>query len=155
MISCNYIRLHTCMKTFFFQLANIKKHLTQVAFDVARYIPSSNFTGLAVIDWESWRPIFDRNGYNEEMKIYIHASKNLVRKMHPDWSEDMIENEARKEFEASARYCQWYYCQSENLIINNIFSKIMLIKLINKNNLHTTYFIPLCICFKKIHAIHP
>lgn len=85
------------------QLADINKHLVYVTLDVAKYIPDKNFSGLAVIDWESWRPIYDRNGYNKEMKIYIQSSESLVRKMHPDWPERMIVNEARKEFETSAR----------------------------------------------------
>ena len=53
---------------------------------------------------ESWRPIYERNGYNQKMRIYIEASKNLVRNEHPDWPEDKIERQARDNFQTAARY---------------------------------------------------
>lgn len=76
----------------------------QLIKDLDYYIPNASFSGLAVIDWESWRPIFDRNGYNDVMKVYIRESENIVRDAHPDWPEEKIETEARQEFEIAARY---------------------------------------------------
>ncbi|XP_045161099.2 hyaluronidase-1-like isoform X2 [Mercenaria mercenaria] len=96
------------------QLANITAHLAKVARDVEHYMPSVDFTGLAVIDWESWRPIFARDNYNQGMRRYIQASENLVRKLHPDWSKKKIENEARKEFETAARL-SWLFEASTSL----------------------------------------
>ena len=87
-----------------FQLGNLKLHLNKVRQDIERFIPKKTFTGLAVIDMESWRPIYERNGYNQKMRIYIEASKNLVRKEHPDWPEDKIERQARDDFQSAARY---------------------------------------------------
>ncbi|XP_053378798.1 hyaluronidase-1-like [Mercenaria mercenaria] len=85
------------------QLANITAHLAKVTSDVEHYMRNVGFNGLAVIDWESWRPIFRRDHYNTEMRRYIQASEDLVRKHHPDWSKGKIEDEARKEFENGAR----------------------------------------------------
>ena len=72
--------------------------------DVELYIPDSSFTGLAVIDWEAWRPIFERNHYNVPMRIYIEKSEDLVRQAHPTWPEDKIKLQATSDFESAARY---------------------------------------------------
>ena len=85
------------------KLANVDAHLSQVRKDVEYYVPDPNFTGLAVIDWEAWRPIFERNHYNIGMRIYIQKSEELVRRAHPDWSEDKVKREAAEEFETAAR----------------------------------------------------
>jgi hyaluronoglucosaminidase len=89
---------------FQYQLADLEAHLVKLSQDVQRVIPSLNFSGLAVIDWEEWRPIFERNGYNEHQKIYLRASESLVRNKHPDWSEKQVQDEARVEFENSSKY---------------------------------------------------
>ena len=70
--------------------------------DISTYIPNKTFAGLAVIDWEDWRPIFERNSYNEKQKVYIRESEKLVRQRHPDWSDDEIYEEAKKGFENAA-----------------------------------------------------
>jgi hypothetical protein len=40
--------------------AAMQAHLTKVAADVARIIPDPNFSGYAVIDYETWSPIWSR-----------------------------------------------------------------------------------------------
>ncbi|KAL4221646.1 Hyaluronidase [Mactra antiquata] len=85
------------------QLAELDKHLERVKEDVNRFIPNKTFSGLAVIDWEEWRPIFERNKYNDKQKIYVHQSMDIVRNKHPDWSDQRIESEARFEFENAAK----------------------------------------------------
>ncbi|KAI4490265.1 hypothetical protein M0802_010793 [Mischocyttarus mexicanus] len=61
-----------------------------------------NFNGIAVIDFERWRPIFRQNWGNTQ--IHKEYSIKLVRNEHPNWSETMIETEAMKKFEKYARY---------------------------------------------------
>lgn len=69
--------------------------------DIIKKIPNPDFNGLAIIDWEGWRPTWDRNF--DSKRIYQSRSVELVQEKHPEWSmEDVIE-EARKEFEQSAR----------------------------------------------------
>ncbi|XP_060595568.1 hyaluronidase-like [Ruditapes philippinarum] len=85
------------------QLANITAHLLKLEQDVEHYMPNVGFNGLAVIDWESWRPMFRRDYYNTGMRRYIRASEDLVRNKHPDWPKDKIREEAQKEFETAAR----------------------------------------------------
>lgn len=43
-------------------------HLTMVEKDIAEVIKDPDFQGLGIIDWEFWRPIFDRNW--EQLSVY-------------------------------------------------------------------------------------
>uniref|UniRef100_A0A3Q0SFL2 Hyaluronidase n=1 Tax=Amphilophus citrinellus TaxID=61819 RepID=A0A3Q0SFL2_AMPCI len=43
------------------QRANLKASLNKARADINYYIPSRATRGLAVIDWEEWRPLWDRN----------------------------------------------------------------------------------------------
>lgn len=85
------------------QLSDVSLHLRKLSEDVANTVPLSNFSGLAIIDWEEWRPIFERNGYNENQRIYIRASESLVQKQHPDWPEEEIRKEAERQFQNASR----------------------------------------------------
>uniref|UniRef100_UPI003AAB57B1 hyaluronidase-3 n=1 Tax=Centroberyx gerrardi TaxID=166262 RepID=UPI003AAB57B1 len=60
-----------------------------------------NFTGLAVIDWEEWRPLWERN-FGSKME-YRQLSNSLARRERPDLSEKEVRSVARREFEKSAR----------------------------------------------------
>lgn len=60
-----------------------------------------SFSGLAVVDWEKWQPLWVRN-YGSR-KAYNDLSKQLVRKKHPDMSEEEVTSLARAEFEKAAR----------------------------------------------------
>ncbi|XP_069120535.1 hyaluronidase-like [Argopecten irradians] len=50
---------------FALQKSNIEKHVRKVELDIQQTIRGAEFSGLAVVDWESWRPIFDRNIYDK------------------------------------------------------------------------------------------
>ncbi|KAM3842752.1 hyaluronidase-3 [Diretmus argenteus] len=59
------------------------------------------FSGLAVIDWEEWRPLWKRNfGTKAE---YRRRSQSLVRRERPELSEREVRSAARREFENGAR----------------------------------------------------
>ncbi|CAB1449246.1 unnamed protein product [Pleuronectes platessa] len=60
-----------------------------------------NFAGLAVIDWEEWRPLWERN-FGSKMQ-YRRLSKQLVRQARPDLSERAVTSLARRKFEESAQ----------------------------------------------------
>lgn len=83
------------------QLANMTAHLTMVEKDIAEVIKDPDFQGLGIIDWEFWRPIFDRNW--EKLSIYRNKSMELVKERHPLWSDSLIEEIARVEFETAAQ----------------------------------------------------
>ena len=83
------------------QLGNLTYHLQQVEVDINHIIPNASFNGLAVIDFEAWRPLFKHNF--DWLKIYQKASEELVQKEHPNWTNStQIYEEAEKEFNAAA-----------------------------------------------------
>ncbi|XP_048357242.1 hyaluronidase-4-like isoform X2 [Sphaerodactylus townsendi] len=83
------------------QNENLTRHLTKAKADINQIIPVRKFRGLAVIDWENWRPQWDRNWGHK--RIYRNKSLELVRKRHPHWSEDKIRRAAKNEFENSGK----------------------------------------------------
>ncbi|XP_053354479.1 hyaluronidase-1 [Clarias gariepinus] len=83
------------------QNASLDDHLLQASADIQKRIPDKNFSGLAVVDWESWRPLWHRNW--DKMEVYKQGSRALVRAKHPDWKPDQIEAQAKKDFENAAR----------------------------------------------------
>ncbi|XP_040890885.1 hyaluronidase-1 [Toxotes jaculatrix] len=83
------------------QNASLDEHLRVASEDIRTYIPDRDFQGLAVVDWESWRPVWERNW--DTKQVYWEASRALVRSRHPDWSPAQIEAEARVKFEEAGR----------------------------------------------------
>ncbi|KAK3087784.1 hypothetical protein FSP39_010534 [Pinctada imbricata] len=86
------------------QNASFFHHFVKAKSDIENTIPYSDFSGYAVIDWESWRPIFERNRYEEEKHIYIKKSLELVKNQHPTWSSQKVFREAKRQFESSAEW---------------------------------------------------
>ncbi|XP_069500219.1 hyaluronidase-1-like isoform X1 [Ambystoma mexicanum] len=83
------------------QNASLKDHLLKAKKDVEAAIVNSTFSGLAVVDWEAWRPLWARNW--NKMKIYRDRSTELITKLHPDWPHDRVVKEAQQEFENAGR----------------------------------------------------
>lgn len=83
------------------QNASLDQHLRAASRDIYSYVPDRDFQGLAVVDWESWRPLWDRNW--DSKHIYQQASEALVRARHSEWSPAQVESAARAEFEEAAR----------------------------------------------------
>ncbi len=77
-------------------------HISKLTDDVNEKIPNKTFSGLAVLDMESWRPLWAQN--YDAMKVYQTKSIELVANMHPTWSKQQIDAEAQKEFETAARF---------------------------------------------------
>ena len=91
-------------KTFvnvFLQLGDLPAHLHKIESDINRLIPDRGFDGLAVIDWESWRPTWSRN--YDSKAIYQKLSRDLEHTLHPKWNQSQIEKKAEMHFEKSAR----------------------------------------------------
>lgn len=80
---------------------SVHDHLLQAYADLEKNIPDKNFSGLAVVDWESWRPLWERNW--EKKEVYHEGSRALVRAKHPDWKPEQIEAQAKKDFEGAAQ----------------------------------------------------
>ena len=76
----------------FLQLINITKHLSKSSRDIASKIPDPDFKGVAVIDWEGWRPLWETNSFE------------LVKKENVLFKKREIKNEAKRRFENAARH---------------------------------------------------
>nr|XP_009940761.1 PREDICTED: hyaluronidase-1-like [Opisthocomus hoazin] len=83
------------------QNASVEAHLHQATQDIKVHLPSPAYGGLAVIDWEKWRPLWIRNWAS--MDIYHQRSEELVRQQHPQWPTELVKQMAKQQFEQSAR----------------------------------------------------
>ncbi|XP_041378262.1 hyaluronidase A-like isoform X1 [Gigantopelta aegis] len=84
------------------QVANRKRHYEKVVSRIREVIPNKYFNGLAVIDFESWRPLFAHNFGS--LFIYKQRSVDLVKSRFPSWTnKTQIWNEAAREFQNAAR----------------------------------------------------
>lgn len=83
------------------QVASLTQHLEKMPEGVQKYIREPGATGLAVIDWEEWRPLWIRNWENKD--IYRRHSRELVRQKNPTWLDVQVAKVAQQEFEMSAR----------------------------------------------------
>lgn len=63
-------------------------YIKQVKADIESLIPDPSYSGLAVIDFEQWRPLFVHNF--DSLAIYQKASEELVAKKHPTWNKTQV-----------------------------------------------------------------
>lgn len=82
------------------QRGNFDRHLALSEGQI-RSLMQRNFSGLAVVDWEKWQPLWVRNYGTRQ--AYNDLSKQLVRKKHPNMSEEEATSLAVAEFEKAAR----------------------------------------------------
>lgn len=83
------------------QLIDLAAHLRKMKRDIIKKIPDPDYSGLVIIDWEGWRPTWERNF--DSKRIYQSRSVELVQDKHPEWSMEEVIEEAKKEFERTAR----------------------------------------------------
>ncbi|XP_045386113.1 hyaluronidase-1 isoform X1 [Lemur catta] len=83
------------------QNASLDAHLAHTFQDILAAMPAPDFSGLAVIDWEAWRP---RWAFDWDTKdIYRQRSEALVQAQHPDWPAPWVEKEAKDQFQRAAQ----------------------------------------------------
>ncbi|KAJ6620944.1 Hyaluronidase Tab, partial [Pseudolycoriella hygida] len=78
------------------QKGNLKLHLEMFEKNVNELIPDKDNSGLAIIDFESWRPVYRQNFGT--LQPYKDLSKKLVQQNHPRWTKNDIEKEADRIF---------------------------------------------------------
>ncbi|XP_009458923.1 PREDICTED: hyaluronidase-2, partial [Nipponia nippon] len=83
------------------QNSSLSEHLARLQEGISKYIRSPAKEGLAVIDWEEWRPIWARNWKPKD--IYREVSQHLVYQRQPTWSREEVNKQAVFEFESAAR----------------------------------------------------
>ena len=96
------------------QLVDMDAHLNKTEFDVIFAIPNASFDGLAVLNWESWRPIWERNFGTKE--IYRAESMDLVRDSNPTWTDEQISDEAKRQFEEGTRLANVHFNERYSLL---------------------------------------
>ncbi|XP_012875361.1 PREDICTED: hyaluronidase PH-20-like [Dipodomys ordii] len=82
------------------QLGSLQDHLTKANGDILYYMPTDKM-GLAVIDWEEWRPIWERNWAPKN--IYKNKSIELVQQRNIDLNLTEATEIAKEEFEEAGK----------------------------------------------------
>lgn len=83
------------------QNCSLDRHLFKAHQDINYFIPAEDFRGLAVIDWEFWRPQWSRNWHKKD--IYRRKSKELTKKAYINVTAAQVEELAWRRFEKSAK----------------------------------------------------
>ncbi|MCJ8744178.1 hypothetical protein PDJAM_G00115440 [Pangasius djambal] len=83
------------------QLTSLAEHLAKIPKGLQKYISEPTAKGLAVFDWEEWRPLWIRNWKAKD--IYREKSKKLISEKNPTWTAEQVTKVAQQEFELSAR----------------------------------------------------
>nr|CDJ92372.1 Glycoside hydrolase domain containing protein [Haemonchus contortus] len=79
----------------------LDKHLARVSKQIREAIPREDFNGIAVIDFEEWRPLYQMNWGKKA--VYRRESLRRVRQQYPFISEKSAEEIAKKEFNMAAK----------------------------------------------------
>lgn len=83
------------------QNGNLTEHLAKAQNQIDNYISQDASPGLAVIDWESWRPLWDQNWGSK--RIYQKLSLSHALEMAPFLSSKQISELAKRQFEKASR----------------------------------------------------
>ncbi|XP_017291082.1 hyaluronidase PH-20-like [Kryptolebias marmoratus] len=83
------------------QNGNLTEHLAKAQRQIDNYISQDSSPGLVVIDWESWRPLWDLNGGSK--RIYQKLSIAHALQMAPFLTSKQISKLAKKQFEQAGR----------------------------------------------------
>lgn len=83
------------------QNCSLDLHLLKAERDIRRFIPAQDVRGLAVIDWEFWRPQWSRNWHKKD--VYRRKSRELTARAYLNVTEAQVEELARRRFEKSAK----------------------------------------------------
>ncbi|XP_012861393.1 hyaluronidase PH-20 [Echinops telfairi] len=90
----------TCVNGGIPQLGDLKEHLMKAKNDILSTV-RANQTGLAVIDWEDWRPTWDRNW--KPKNIYKDLSVELVQQQNAHLSISNATKVAKQDFERAGK----------------------------------------------------
>ncbi|PIO66735.1 hyaluronoglucosaminidase [Teladorsagia circumcincta] len=83
------------------QNASLSRHLNEVVKQILTKIPDHRFDGLAVIDLEEWRPLYDMNWGDKE--IYKEQSVKHVMAENTRLTRNLAEVLAQRDFNEAAR----------------------------------------------------
>ncbi|VDL78983.1 unnamed protein product [Nippostrongylus brasiliensis] len=89
----------------------LDKHLVRVSQQIRQAIPREDFSGIAVIDFEEWRPLYQLNWGKKSVSMLVYLRENvykreslrLVKEQYPFISDKSAEELAKKEFNNAAK----------------------------------------------------
>ncbi|EYC39883.1 hypothetical protein Y032_0637g947 [Ancylostoma ceylanicum] len=85
------------------QNCSLKEHLDIAKQNITDKIPDDNFDGLAIIDLEEWRPLFDQNFWGKK-QVFRNQSIAIAKANNPNiQDEKQLEKIAEKDFNDAAR----------------------------------------------------
>lgn len=84
------------------QNGNLTEHLAKARREIDHYIAEDSSPGLAVIDWESWRPLWDQNWGSK--RIYQKMSITHALQIAPFLSSKKISDLAKSQFQQAGRH---------------------------------------------------
>ncbi|XP_001507903.3 hyaluronidase-4 [Ornithorhynchus anatinus] len=83
------------------QNASLQTHLIKANQDIRHYISAEDFRGLAMIEWEYWRPQWSCNWNAKD--VYRRNSRQLISERLRNLSDNSLEHSAKVSFEESAK----------------------------------------------------
>ncbi|XP_040894463.1 hyaluronidase PH-20-like [Toxotes jaculatrix] len=84
------------------QNGNLTQHLAKAQTQIDHFISQDSSPGLAVIDWESWRPLWDQNWGSK--RVYQKLSIAQALQMAPFVSSKKISKLAKSQFQHAGRH---------------------------------------------------
>lgn len=90
-----------CYKGAIPQNSNLTEHLAKAQNQIDYYVSHDSAPGLAVIDWESWRPLWDQNWGSK--RIYQKLSLAYALEKAPFLSSQQIYELAKNQFQHASR----------------------------------------------------
>ncbi|XP_041852114.1 hyaluronidase-4 [Melanotaenia boesemani] len=124
------------------QNCSLDQHLLKAYQDITHFIPAQDFRGLAVIDWEFWRPQWSRNWHKKD--IYRRKSKELTMKAYVNVTAAQVEELARRRFEKSAKMFMQQTIQLGTRLRPNALWGFYLYPDCHNYNLHEKNYTGLC-----------
>lgn len=83
------------------QQGDLKSHLEKFQLDVDKQIPDIENSGIAIIDFELWRPVYRQNFL--KLQPYKDTSVKLVKDANPLLTKQEVDNEANRIFTEFAK----------------------------------------------------
>ncbi|XP_035521697.1 hyaluronidase PH-20-like [Morone saxatilis] len=83
------------------QNGNLTEHLAKARGQIHHFISQDSSPGLAVIDWESWRPLWDQNWGSK--RIYQKLSITHALQIAPFLSSKKVSNLAKNQFQQAGQ----------------------------------------------------
>uniref|UniRef100_A0A1I7V957 Hyaluronidase n=1 Tax=Loa loa TaxID=7209 RepID=A0A1I7V957_LOALO len=86
------------------QRANLSAHLSKVRSDIDKAIPNKDFDGLAIIDYEEWRPLWEHNWYTR--RIYHNASLAYVEEQYKNTGKTLTKGDELAKKNSIRQQCE-------------------------------------------------